>query len=85
MKIQNFRIAMLLPGFGCWSLLVPNLFREDQPNARKVKDKITGNALNKKIIEKAKTKAKAVLENFFHAAGFKAVLFCLGNQFLGCW
>jgi len=24
---------LLLPGFGCWSLLVPNLFREDQTTA----------------------------------------------------
>ena len=39
----------------------------------KAKDKITGNAMNKKIIEKANTKAKAVLEDFFHAAGFKVV------------
>ena len=41
----------------------------------KAKDKITANALNKKIIEKANSKAKAVLEDFFHAAGFKVVLF----------
>lgn len=41
----------------------------------KAKDKITGNAINKKIIEKANTKAKTVLEDFFHAAGFKVVLF----------
>lgn len=41
----------------------------------KAKDKITANAINKKIIEKANTKAKAVLEDFFHAAGFKIVLF----------
>lgn len=41
----------------------------------KAKDKITANAINKKIIEKANTKAKTVLEDFFHAAGFKVVLF----------
>ena len=41
----------------------------------KAKDKIAANAFNKKIIEKATTKAKAVLEDFFHAAGFKVVLF----------
>ena len=40
----------------------------------KAKDKITANAFNKNIIEKAGTKAKAVLEDFFHAAGFKVVL-----------
>ena len=39
------------------------------------KDKITGSAFSKNIIEKANTKAKAVLEDFFHAAGFKVVLF----------
>ena len=41
----------------------------------KAKDKITGNAFSKNIIEKANLKAKAVLEDFFHAAGFKVVLF----------
>ncbi|HUS02612.1 MAG TPA: DUF4230 domain-containing protein, partial [Chitinophagaceae bacterium] len=41
----------------------------------KAKDKITANAFNKNIIEKANSKAKAVLEDFFHAAGFKVVLF----------
>ena len=41
----------------------------------KARDKITANAANKNIIEKANTKAKAVLEDFFHAAGFKVVLF----------
>ena len=41
----------------------------------KAKDKITGNASNNDIIEKANAKAKAVLEDFFHAAGFKVVVF----------
>jgi hypothetical protein len=41
----------------------------------KAKEKIIVNALNKKIIDKANSKAKAVLEDFFHAAGFKVVLF----------
>ena len=41
----------------------------------KAKNKITANAFNKNIIEKANIKAKAVLENFLHAAGFKIVIF----------
>jgi hypothetical protein len=41
----------------------------------KAKDKITANAFTKNIIEKANTKAKAVIEDFLHAAGFKVVLF----------
>ena len=41
----------------------------------KAKAKITANAWNKNIIDKAHNKAKAVLEDFFHAAGFKIVLF----------
>ena len=41
----------------------------------KAKAKITANAYNKNIVEKANSKAKAVLEDFLHAAGFKAVLF----------
>lgn len=39
------------------------------------KGKITANAYNKNIIDKANSKAKAVLEDFLHAAGFKIVLF----------
>lgn len=41
----------------------------------KAKDKITGNAFNRNIIVKANAKAKAVLEDFFHAAGFKVVVY----------
>lgn len=52
-------------------------WRQEDVTAVKLraKDKITANALNKKIIEKANTKAKAVLEDFFKAAGFIVVLF----------
>jgi hypothetical protein len=41
----------------------------------KAKTKITANAYNKNIIDKATRKAKAVLQDFLHAAGFKVVLF----------
>ena len=41
----------------------------------KAKEKITANAFGKNIIGVASTKAKAVLEDFFHAAGFKVVVF----------
>ncbi|MEO7292823.1 MAG: DUF4230 domain-containing protein, partial [Ginsengibacter sp.] len=41
----------------------------------KAKGKISANAFNKNIIGVAYTKAKAVLEDFFHAAGFKVVVF----------
>jgi len=41
----------------------------------KARAKITADAFNKNIIDKADTKAKAVLEDFLHAAGFKVVLF----------
>ncbi len=41
----------------------------------KARGKITDNAYNKNIIDKANSKAKAVLEDFLHAAGFKVVLF----------
>ena len=39
------------------------------------KNKITANAYNKNIIDKANSKARAVLEDFLHAAGFKVVFF----------
>ncbi len=39
----------------------------------KAKSKIINLALNKKIIEKATVKAKAVMDDFLHAAGFKFV------------
>lgn len=39
------------------------------------KGKITANAYTKNIIDKANSKARAVLEDFLHAAGFKVVLF----------
>jgi hypothetical protein len=41
----------------------------------KAKEKISANAFTKNITGVANTKAKAVLEDFFHAAGFKVVLF----------
>jgi hypothetical protein len=41
----------------------------------KAKTKITANAYNKNIIDKATRKAKAVLQDFLHAAGLKVVLF----------
>lgn len=43
----------------------------------KAKEKITANAFNKNIIVVANTKAKAVLEDFFHATGFKVVVFSM--------
>lgn len=41
----------------------------------KARAKITADAINKNIIGKADTKARAVLEDFLHAAGFKEVVF----------
>lgn len=41
----------------------------------KARTKITANAYSKNIIEKATSKAKAVLQDFLRAAGFKVVLF----------
>jgi hypothetical protein len=41
----------------------------------KAKEKISANAFNKNLMGVANTKAKAVLEDFFHAAGFKVVVF----------
>lgn len=41
----------------------------------RAKEKITANAYKKNIIEKASTKARAVLKDFLDAAGFKMVLF----------
>jgi hypothetical protein len=41
----------------------------------KAKTKIINDAINKNIIDTATTKAKLVLEDFLHAAGFKTVVF----------
>jgi hypothetical protein len=41
----------------------------------KARLKITDKALSQNIIDKANTKAKAILEDFLHAAGFKIVFF----------
>jgi len=43
---------LLLPGFGCWSLLVPNLFREDQTTALLGKTNQDGRYLQKPVHRK---------------------------------
>jgi len=41
----------------------------------KARTKITANAYSKNIIDKSTSKAKAVMEDFLHSAGFKVVVF----------
>lgn len=41
----------------------------------KARTKITANAYDKNIVDKATNKAKAVMEDFLHSAGFKVIVF----------